>query len=443
MSSSAVKVLLVEDSPSDAVLLQESLNSPGNGRFEITHVERLADGLAALGRASFDVLLLDLSLPDSTGRETFLRARQEAPEVPIIVMTSVADETLALDALRHGIQDYLIKGQAYGRQTSRAIRYAIERRQMEAALQKERDQLEVRIQERTAELLAANRALHSEITRRQEAETAHLQVLRRLNEAEETERSRISRELHDRLGQDLTAMKLGLRWLEKQCPFVSNAQPPSEAGSAQTGQERLAAELRARLGQNPQSLALALQMLEQQCPFAQDAQKSVARLEQLTDGLMRDIHRLAWELHPAVLDDLGLESALRRYTEDWSEASRVPVDMHVQGVEGQRLPLELETTLFRVTQEALTNVARHANARRVSVLLERRPSLVSLILEDDGAGFDATDAFKTSGAGSKLGLLGMRERVALAGGILDLESRPGAGTTVFVRVPLPQPSATH
>ncbi len=442
MSTGAVKVLLVEDSPSDAVLLQESLNTPGNGRFEITLVERLEDGLAQLRQTRFDVLLLDLSLPDSAGRETFLRARQAAPQVPIIVMTSLADETLALDALRHGIQDYLIKGQAYGRQTSRAIRYAIERQQMEAALQRERDQLEARVRERTTELTEANRALHSEMSRRQEAETAHLQVLRRLQEAEETERGRISRELHDRLGQDLTAVKLGLRWLERQCPFLSSGDPQGGEASAETGQERLAGELRARLGPDSKSLALALQMFEQQCPFAQDAQKSVAKLEALSDGLMRDVHRLAWELHPAALDDLGLETALRRYTDDWSEASGVPVDLHSRGVSVHRLPLELETTLFRVTQEALTNVARHANAKRVSLLLERRPGLVSLILEDDGTGFDVSDAFQVLAASSKLGLLGMRERVALAGGTLDIESRRGAGTTLFVRVPLEPPAIT-
>jgi signal transduction histidine kinase len=151
---------------------------------------------------------------------------------------------------------------------------------------------------------------------------------------------------------------------------------------------------------------------------------------------MREIHRLAWELHPAVLDDLGLEAALRRYTSLWSETSGVPVDWHSDGVEAHRLPLELETTLYRVTQEALTNVARHANAKRVSLLLERRPGHVSLILEDDGAGFDVAGAFHSFGTNGKLGLLGMRERVTFAGGALDIESSPGAGTTLFVRVPL-------
>ena len=127
--------------------------------------------------SAFDVLLLDLSLPDSTGRDTFVRARAEAPHLPIVVLTGQADEAVGLEAVRHGIQDYLIKGQAYGRQTARAIRYAIERKQAEtalkqaeASLQRERDQLEVRVRERTAELSEANRALQAEIAQRERAE---------------------------------------------------------------------------------------------------------------------------------------------------------------------------------------------------------------------------------------------------------------------------------
>src|ERR1017187_7984748 len=391
MDLAPLKILLVEDSPSDAALLQESLTQSGLERFEFTHAECWADAAKKLRQGQFDVMLLDLSLPDSTGRDTFLQARAAAPHLPIVVLTGVEDEVVSLDAVRHGIQDYLVKGQADGRQTARAIRYAIERKLLEEALQKIQAELEKRVEERTAELLKANRALQAEIAQRERAEEAHLQVLRRLADAEETERGRISRELHDRLGQDLTGLKLGL------------------------------------------------QMIRKQGPLAPPIQESVGKLEQLADGLMRDIHRLAWELHPAALDDLGLEAVLQHYTAEWSENSRVPVDFHSDGVETHRLPLQLETTLYRITQEALNNVTRHANAKRVSVLLERRPDHVSLIVEDDGGGFDAGN--QASAAQGKLGLLGMRERVTLAGGTLEIESTPGAGTTVFVRVPLKQKPA--
>jgi len=392
-----IKILLVEDSPTDAALVQESLAEPGLGRFVFTHLETLSMAMWRARQETFDVALLDMSLPDSSGPETFLRARAEAPALPIVVMTSVADEAMGLEAVRHGIQDYLIKGQTQGRQTARAIRYAIERKrgeealkQAEAALQQERDRLEEKVRERTAELSALNQALQAEILQRQRAEAAGQQVMRRLAEARETERGRLSRELHDRLGQDLTALKLGLQNLRRQNPAAVDAQ--------------------------------------------------LGRLDQLADGLMHDIHRLAWELRPSVLDDLGLNLALQRLTDEWSRNTGVPVDLHADpALETKRLPQEFETTLYRVAQEALTNVARHARAKRVSVLLERRPDLVSLIVEDDGRGFDPQAAMGAPAGPGRLGLLGMQERVRLAGGALTIESAPETGTTVFVRLP-PEPA---
>ena len=127
--------------PFRRVLLQESLAETRPGEFDFTHVECWADAAQCLRQQEFDVLLLDLSLPDITGRETFLRARAEAPHLPIVVLTGETNEALGLEAVRHGIQDYLIKGQAYGRQTVRAIRYAIERKQVEEALKRTEEAL--------------------------------------------------------------------------------------------------------------------------------------------------------------------------------------------------------------------------------------------------------------------------------------------------------------
>jgi len=227
-----------------------------------------------------------------------------------------------------------------------------------------------------------------DITEHKRMEDAHSDLQRRLIKAQETERGRISREFHDRLGQDLTALKLGL------------------------------------------------QMFRKQKAFSPSVQASIGQLENLADSLMQDIHRLAWELRPAALDDFGLDMALRRYASEWSEHNGVATDFHSQGVETHRLPTEFETTLYRITQEALTNVLRHAKAQRVSVLLERRPDHVLLIVEDDGRGFDAQAVLKAPGAHGRLGLLGMQERVILVNGTFEIESAPGAGTTVFVRIPL-------
>ncbi len=142
MNTAVVKILLVEDSPSDAEVLQEMLHQTGLGRFEFTWVERLDQSLARLREEAFDVLLLDLSLPDSTGPDTFLRARNAASQVPIVVLTGGADEDLGLEAVRHGVQDYLVKGRTDGRQVARAIRYAIERQRAEAAILRAKEEWE-------------------------------------------------------------------------------------------------------------------------------------------------------------------------------------------------------------------------------------------------------------------------------------------------------------
>ncbi len=139
----AMRILLVEDSPSDADLVQQALQLSGAGRFDFTCVERLQDALARLGNESFDVLLLDLSLPDSSGAETFRRAHSAAPLVPIVVLTGANDESLGLTAVQEGVQDYLVKGQADGRQIARAIRYAIERKQAGEQLRQQEEWLRV------------------------------------------------------------------------------------------------------------------------------------------------------------------------------------------------------------------------------------------------------------------------------------------------------------
>lgn len=143
MPSDAIKILLVEDSPSDAGILQENLHLAGLGRFDFTVLERLDEALERLRREAFHILLLDLSLPDSSGADTFRRARQAAPALPIVVLTGVDDDRVGLEAVREGIQDYLVKGQADGCQMVRVIRYAIERQQAEETLRRTTERLEV------------------------------------------------------------------------------------------------------------------------------------------------------------------------------------------------------------------------------------------------------------------------------------------------------------
>jgi PAS domain S-box-containing protein len=263
-----------------------------------------------------------------------------------------------------------------------------QRREMELELQSAREDLEKRVEARTAELSHANRALQAEVAQRRRAEAAHSQVLQRLVDAQETERRRLSHELHDEMGQELTALKLGLQLAQRESPV-------------------------------PATLARRLE-----------------QLQRMADGLMQDVHHLTWELRPPALDDFGLALALRRYVEEWSKHSGVVVDFESDGAETRRLPSPQEVTLYRVTQEALNNTAKHAKASRVSVVLKRVAGGTSLIVEDDGLGFDPERLPATPGRHGRMGLLGIRERVALAGGTVEVESSLGRGTTVYVRLPI-------
>lgn len=259
----------------------------------------------------------------------------------------------------------------------------------EAALQAAHAELEQHVAERTAELRRINEALRREVAQRKQAEAAHLQALSRLVDLQETERASLARELHDQLGQELNALNIGLALLHHHFRDLATLQD------------------------------------------------EVQRLLGLASHLVQAMHRKAWELRPPALDDFGLQVALQRYCNDFAQSSRLTVHFWTQNMEIERLPLRVETALYRVAQEALANVYFHARARTVNVLLQRHEQTVSLIVEDDGQGFDAGALRRRGDIRSYLGLLGMEERMLLIGGTLTIESQPGEGTTVIASVPAP------
>ena len=204
--------------------------------------------------------------------------------------------------------------------------------------------------------------------------------LRRVVEAQELERRRLARELHDETGQALTSILLGLKGLEERMD---------------DSESREAAE----------------------------------ELRELVVSTLQDVRRLAVELRPSALDDFGLVAALERLTGSFAEQTGIAVDFQTALAE-ERLPEEVETAIYRIVQESLTNVVKHARARRVSILLARKDGAVKAVVEDDGQGFDPAE--QTGGSGR----VGMRERLALRGGRLAVESAPDRGTTVAAEVPL-------
>ena len=172
MSDKSINALLIEDNPGDARLIREMLAEGREVPFDLECVEQLSAGLERLSAEDIDVVLLDLSLPDSQGLDTFTRLRDQASRVPIVVLTSLDDQEAGVKAVRKGAQDYLVKGQADGHLLVRAIYYAIARKQVEEALRRARDELEVRVRERTAELSGVNEELQIEIAERRRVEEA-------------------------------------------------------------------------------------------------------------------------------------------------------------------------------------------------------------------------------------------------------------------------------
>jgi signal transduction histidine kinase len=207
---------------------------------------------------------------------------------------------------------------------------------------------------------------------------------RRLVEVQESERRYIARELHDEASQALTALMFGLS------------------------------------------------LLEQDANQPEILQKRVAELKRLTDGVLEDLHRLAIGLRPASLDYLGLVPALEQLVQ--TSAERYPVNFRFKTAgltQEDRLPDYVETSLYRIVQEALTNAVRYAKAQNIDVILELRDGKVLVMVEDDGVGFETAEMHKSG----HLGLMGIQERAQMLAGTVEIESSPGCGTTVVVEVP--------
>jgi signal transduction histidine kinase len=171
------------------------------------------------------------------------------------------------------------------------------------------------------------------------------------------------------------------------------------------------------------------------------AMEQVRKLQALTSEIGQDLHRTAADLRPTALDDLGLVRALEALASDWADRFGILVDVHMNGSD-LRLSQEVETAIYRIVQEALTNVMKHSQAKNVSIVVDHKPTRLRLVVEDDGIGFDPDAAIAPDGENDsgpfrpRLGLSGIRERLALINGSLAVESTPGAGTTLFIQVPL-------
>ncbi|RPI21665.1 MAG: response regulator [Acidobacteria bacterium] len=394
MPTAPVRVLLVEDSPSDAQLLQEHLLEVGFERFRVTHVERLQDALTRLSNEVFDVVLLDLTLPDSSGLDTFSRIHSQAPDIPLVVLTSITDQDLAIEAVRHGVQDYLIKGQADARLIARAIRYAIERQDMERDLRRSQeryrrlaDELEGLVEARTSDLRQTMLAV--------EQRTEQLRSLAtQLGQAEERERRRLAQAIHDHLQQLLVAAKFHVGRLSIGVPVET---------SRQIGNQ----------------------------------------LEQILSESIEATRSLTFELSPPILYERGLVAALE-WLGDWVRSKHnLAVTFKADG-EADPENQDMRILLFQATRELLFNVVKHArvNAAEVEIRLVDG-AWFQLLVTDQGIGFDSSSIPAGTASPGGFGLFSIRERLGLIGGKMEVDSAPGRGSRFTLTVPRGTPGSAN
>lgn len=368
-------ILIVDDIPVNLAVLVDYLTEVG------FNVRIARTGETALQRVHYDapdLILLDVLMPGIDGFETCrrLKADPATAAIPVIFMTSLASAEDKVHGFEVGAVDYVTKPLQQSEVLARITTH-LRLQQMTQQLRQEHRQLEISSREEKTRLFAAVRQ-----------QQAHLRALtNKLTEVQERERRQLARELHDELGQALTAICMDLAAVEKALP---------EAAS----------------------------------PHLLERLREAA---QLADQTLEQIRELSLDLRPPMLDDLGLAPTLRWYLKRYQSRTRIGTSLTILGQE-RRLPLAIETALYRVLQEALTNVARHAHADTVHLTLHYTAHRIRATCEDDGCGFDPDAVFERE-VGS-MGLWSMRERVTLLGGTLQINSAAGHGTQLCFDVPL-------
>ena len=469
MDDDKIQVLLIEDSLTDALLVQDELGHAAEGEFAVTHVQRLSHALKQLQLQHFDVALLDLSLPDSDGLETFSRLHHVAENMPIVLLTGQVDESLALRALKAGAQDYLMKEKVLSGVLPRVIRYAIERKFAQQALHESearlhdlfdgtsdliqsiapdgriffvnrawreklgyseeeiialsifnvihpdhheycRTRLQQYLADKGEEIVetafqtkdgriitvegsvavhfedgkaVAVRGIFRDVTKRNEM-MAKLQTLTtHLQNIREEERTSISREVHDELGSMLTVMKMELDWLAKKI----DADPMHER---------------------------------------------ILLMHQLAAEALEVTRRISQNLRPSVLDNLRLDGAIEWLAHEFEQRLGISCRLTMNATRLPRLDDRHNTNVFRIIQETLTNVARHAHATAVEIEIDETGDHIMIEIRDNGIGISKQQLLNLK----SFGIAGMYERIKQLNGELKITGVPSQGSIVQLRIPL-------
>jgi signal transduction histidine kinase len=355
-AKSEIRILLLEDSHADVELVRHALRK-GGVSFSLEHVETKAGFIHRIEHAAPDLILSDFSLPSLDGYAALAIAREKSPDVPFIFVTGTLGEEVAIETLKQGATDYVLK-----QRLSRLVP-SVHRALREASERAERQRAEEQLRQSHEQLRALS---------------VYLQHVR------EEERTVIAREVHDELGQTLTGLKLELTWLASRLP-----------------------------------------------PRLRTLHAKAKSMAEHIDEIIHSVRRIATELRPGLLDTAGLLAALEWQAQEFQKQTGIQCRVKA-AIKETLWNQDLNTAFFRIFQETLTNIIRHANATKVNVRLAEMSRHLVLEVKDNGRGISEAEIHNTR----SIGLLGMRERAALLGGEVRFSGEPGKGTSVRVRIPL-------
>lgn len=370
-------ILIVDDTPVNLGVIVSYLESYGFG------IRIARSGETALKRVQYDppdLILLDILMPGMDGFETCrqLKTLEATQDIPVIFMTSLTATEHKVKGFEVGAVDYVTKP-LHQEEVLARVKTHLQLRDMAQSLQAQKSQLEVSSRVEKARLFEA-------VTQQRE----QLRTLTaRLTEIQETERKELAQELHDEMGQSLTAISM--------------------------------------------DLAAVMHELSKEC--AAPVRDRLVEAKLLTDQTLEQIREISLNLRPSMLDDLGLVPTLRWYINRYTKRTGIETEFKVSNLH-QRLAPEVETALYRMTQEGLTNVARHAHAQMVSIRVEQFGKMVQVMIQDDGRGFNIDDVLHRKLLDHGAGLLGIRERATLLGGDFDVQTQLGQGTRLSIVIPL-------
>ncbi|KJK17222.1 histidine kinase [Burkholderiaceae bacterium 16] len=480
-TSKEIRILLLEDSISDAFLIEMALADVVEFEHRLVRAERLSDGLARAQSMPFDVVLLDLGLPDAQKLDTVRTFIRLSPGVPVLVLTGLDDASVGLLAIQEGAQDYLLKRDIHPSELGRTIRYAIERHHIAAALRASEERFQLAVAGATAGLWDWNlqtgamyiSPYFKKIMGYEDSELPNeARVLRDAIHPEDTDRvsaSLIAHLEHKCVYDEeyrVQTKSRDFRWVQSrgQALWNDSDQPYRMVGwimditdrkraddalrESREELQRLSAniqhvreeeknhiarELHDDLGQQLATLKVEAAKIEDPL-IAAETPAPVANLHRvylLIDQIIGSVRRIAAGLRPTMLDDLGLVPAVNWLIDEFSASHDVQV---VRRIDANDIAFNHEggTAVFRIVQEALTNVARHSGATSVTLEIVRNETNCIVRVIDNGRG-SPNDAHANANA---FGLLGMRERAARLGGSIRIKTAPNQGFALTVVLPL-------